>query len=306
MTTNQFPRKIKIREVGPREGFQSLSQIVSTDNKCELISALVSASVKEIEVTSFVRPDKVPQLSDAEELAKRLPPNQGGRYTALYLNQRGFERAEATGAFQNDGWFYTSPSATFLQHNNNARIEDLLSELPGWVSLFRSRQKSSMCLMVSNAFGCAYEGEIAPKAVLGIVERYVSVLASLGASLNEVCLADTVGMAHPKSLERCISSVRSLGIPVSLHLHDTRGLGITNSYVALQLGITTFETSIGGIGGCPFTPGAAGNVATEDMVYLCNTLGIETGLVWQEVAKAARVAERIIGKPLPGRVYKTI
>jgi len=306
MTKNEFPRKITIREVGPREGFQSLSQVVPTDDKLELIRALVSAGVKEIEVTSFVRPDKVPQLSDAEELARRLPAHAGVKYTALYLNQRGFERAEASGVFQNDAWLYTSPSETFLRHNNNAGIEDLLSQVPVWASIFSARQKSALRLMISNSFGCAYEGEIAPKVVVYIVERYLSALASVGLSLHEVCLADTVGMAHPKSIEHCVSAVRSLGVPVSLHLHDTRGLGITNSYVALELGITTFETSIGGIGGCPFTPGAAGNVATEDMVYLCDTLGIETGLAWREMAQVARLAEKIIGRPLPGRVYKTI
>jgi hydroxymethylglutaryl-CoA lyase len=160
--------------------------------------------------------------------------------------------------------------------------------------------------MVSTAFGCAYEGQIAPQSVVELVSRYTDVLARDGESLSEVCLADTVGMANPLSLERTISAIRGLGIPVSLHLHDTRGLGLTNSYVALQLGVTTFETSIGGIGGCPFTPGAAGNVATEDLVNLCESLGIETGLNMAGLCAAAKLAERIMGLPLPGRVYKTV
>jgi hydroxymethylglutaryl-CoA lyase len=160
--------------------------------------------------------------------------------------------------------------------------------------------------MVSTAFGCAYEGEIAPQSVVDLVSQYLDILGREGEKPSEICLADTVGMANPLSLERCISAIRGLGIPVSLHLHDTRGLGLTNSYVALQLGVTTFETSIAGVGGCPFTPGAAGNVATEDLVYLCETLGIETGLDLAGLCAAAKLAERIMGIPLPGRVYKTV
>lgn len=300
-----FPQRVVIREVGPREGFQAFSKVLPADKKIDLIYSLVQAGLREIEVTSFVRSDKVPQLADAADVVGRLPSVPNVKFTALYLNRKGFERAEENGRLSNLGWLYTSPSQSFLRANSNTSIDEALRDVAGWCSLFRAHKKKVYGLMVSTAFGCAYEGQVAPQAVVELVSRYIDTLARDGEALSEVCLADTTGMANPLSLERTISAIRGLGIPVSLHLHDTRGLGLTNSYVALQLGVTTFETSIGGIGGCPFTPGAAGNVATEDLVYLCESLGIETGLDLAGLCAAAKLAERIMGLPLPGRVYKT-
>jgi hydroxymethylglutaryl-CoA lyase len=306
MVRTLFPQRVVIREVGPREGFQAFPKVVATDRKVDLIHALVQAGLRDVEVTSFVRPDKVPQLADAEELVVRLPSNSQVRFTALYLNKRGFERAEAAATLSNQGWLYTSPSQSFLRANSNTTIEESLRDVTSWCSLFRAHKKRVYGLMVSTAFGCAYEGAISPHVVVDLISQYLDALRREGELPAEICLADTVGMADPLSLERCISAVRGLGIPVSLHLHDTRGLGLTNSYVALQLGVTTFETSIGGIGGCPFTPGAAGNVATEDLVYLCRSLGIETGLDLEGLCAAAKLAELIMGVPLPGRVYKAM
>lgn len=306
MVRTHFPQRVFIREVGPREGFQSFAKVVPTDRKVDLIHALVQAGLHDIEVTSFVRSDKVPQLADAEDLVARLPSDSRVRYTSLYLNKRGFERAEAAAVLSNQGWLYTSPSQSFLKANSNTSVEESLREVASWCSLFREHKKKVHGLMVSTAFGCAYEGAIAPQIVVDLITQYIDALRREGEAPAEICLADTVGMADPLSLERCISAVRALGIPVSLHLHDTRGLGLTNSYVALQLGVTTFETSIGGIGGCPFTPGAAGNVATEDLVYLCQSLGIETGLDLSGLCAAAKLAELSMGGALPGRVYKAM
>jgi hydroxymethylglutaryl-CoA lyase len=297
---------VVIREVGPREGFQAFPKVVATDKKLDLIHALINAGLKDLEVTSFVRADKVPQLADASDVARQVPRAAGVRFTALYLNKKGFERAEEVGTLSNVGWLYTSPSQSFLRANSNSSVEESLRDVASWCALFRSHGKKVYGLMVSTAFGCAYEGQIAPQYVVELVSRYIDALAREGESLSEICLADTVGVANPLSLERCISAIRGLGIPVSLHLHDTRGLGLTNSYVALQLGVTTFETSIGGIGGCPFTPGAAGNVATEDLVYLCESLGVATGLDLAGLCAAAKLAESILGGVLPGRVYRTI
>jgi hydroxymethylglutaryl-CoA lyase len=159
--------------------------------------------------------------------------------------------------------------------------------------------------MISNAFGCAYEGTIAPQVVSELVSRYCSEVRQHGQQFAEICLADTVGMATPSSVEALIAALRPLGIPLSLHLHDTRGLGLVNAYVGLQHGISIFESSIGGVGGCPFTPGAAGNIATEDLVYLCHSLGLETGIDLSLLCHAARIAESIWGHVLPGRVYRT-
>lgn len=300
-----LPTKVEIREVGPREGFQSLHAVVPTERKLELIAALAATGLTEIEVTSFVRPDRVPQLADAESLVAALPQNESVRFTGLYLNRAGFQRGEAAKTLDNRGWLYTSPSESFLKANNNTTIADALGKVSEWCALFEASGKTLHGLMISNAFGCAYEGAIAPQAVRDLISRYLSEARQHGQHVAELCLADTVGMATPSSVEALIAALQPLGIPLSLHLHDTRGLGLVNAYVGLQQGISIFESSIGGVGGCPFTPGAAGNIATEDLAYLCHSLGVETGIDLSLLCHAARVAESIWGHALPGRVYKT-
>jgi len=299
------PKRVIIREVGPREGFQNLSAVVATDKKLELLRLLAASGLSEIECTSLVRPDKVPQLADAEELARRLPAGGAVRWTALYLNQKGFERGESLSALSNRGWLYTSPSDTFLSKNSNSSIDAGIKQIPEWSALFRAHGKRVHGLMVSNSFGCNYEGAIRPERVVALVSRYLEELSKHSESLAEICLADTVGLATPDSFERCVEGVRKLGVSVSLHLHDTRGLGLLHVYLGLQMGISIFESSVGGVGGCPFTPGASGNVATEDVVYLCDSMGVVTGVDRGNLCKAARFLESIVGKPLPGRVYKT-
>jgi hydroxymethylglutaryl-CoA lyase len=304
--TAKFPKRVEIREVGPREGFQSYHRVVPTADKLRLIAALSATGLKEIEVTSFVRADRVPQMADAEELVVALPEvDPSVRFTALYLNQVGFKRSEAFKTLQCKGWLYTSPSQSFLKANSNTSIEQELLRVTEWTKLFREHGKYVHGLMISNAFGCAYEGAVTSTAVAELIERYRQELGKHGESLREVCLADTVGMGTPQTVAECIERVGLQGIPVSLHLHDTRGLGLTNAYVALELGVSIFESSVGGIGGCPFTPGAAGNIATEDLVYLLNSLGIDSGVDLPAVCQAARLCEGIMGMPLPGRVYRT-
>lgn len=300
-----MPERVEIREVGPREGFQNLSVVVSTDKKLELIALLAAAGFSEIEVSSLVRADRVPQLADADDLVRRLPEGGSTRWIALYLNQKGFERGESLGKLSNRAWLYTSPSDTFLAKNSNSSMDQGLADIPAWCALFQSRGKPVHGLMVSNAFGCNYEGAVSAERVVALVSRYRDALAKQGEVLSEVCLADTVGLATPDTFERCVMEVQKLGIPISLHLHDTRGLGLLHAYLGLQMGVSTFESSVGGVGGCPFTPGASGNIATEDLVYLCNSLGIATGIDITRVCEAAKLLEAIVGKALPGRVYKT-
>jgi hydroxymethylglutaryl-CoA lyase len=303
---NTLPAQIEIREVGPREGFQSFQRVVPTLDKLRLIEALAKSGLREIEVTSFVRPDRVPQLADAEALVAALKADSQVRYTALCLNQVGFKRSEATRKLSTRGWLYTSPSSAFLKANSNTTLADCVREIPEWCRLFRDHAKSLHGLMISNAFGCAYEGSVSSQRVRDVVDRYCQELARNGEVLKEICLADTVGMGNPRSVEECITMLRPFGIPLALHLHDTRGLGLVNAFVGLRLGITVFESSVGGIGGCPFTPGAAGNIATEDLVYLCDSLGIATGVDLAEVCRAEHLCEAIMGTQLPGRVYKTM
>ncbi len=305
MKSESLPKQVLIREVGPREGFQILPAIYSTEQKLRLIDALTKASLSQIEVASFVRPDRVPQMADAEELVARLPAVKGAEYSALYLNQLGFERAEKTGKLNNKGWLYTSPSATFLKANSNTSIDESVAAVSQWCGLFRRHGKRLHGLLVSNAFGCAFEGRVSSSAVVSLVERFAAACEAAGERIAEVCLADTVGMGNPKSVRECLIALRPLGFTLSLHLHDTVGLGLANAYAGLLEGVSIFETSVGGLGGCPFTPGAAGNVATEDLVYLCQQMGIETNVDLRLICEAAKLAEFIIGTPLPGRVYRS-
>lgn len=304
MEPSSLPSRVLIREVGPREGFQILPKAYPIRQRLELINALVRASLRSIEVVSFVRGDKVPQMADAEQLVQQLPQAAGVEFTGLYLNERGFERGEKTGRLANAGWLYTSPSGTFLRHNSNSSVDQTVAAVSGWSKLFRQHGKGIHGLMVSNSFGCAFEGAVSPATVISLIERFLAACQAAGERLHEICLADTVGMANPESVRRLVAALRPLGIPVSLHLHDTFGLGIANVYAGLLEGVSIFEASIGGLGGCPFTPGAAGNVATEDVVYLCHQIGIETGVQLDLLLEAARLAEFIIGTPLPGRVYR--
>jgi hydroxymethylglutaryl-CoA lyase len=304
MTHVTMPQEVVIREVGPREGFQILPRVVPVADRLRLIEALVAASVRHIEVASFVRGDKVPQMADAEELVSRLPQADGVEFTALCLNAKGFERAEKTGRLKNSGWIYTSPSNSFLKANSNLTLDGSVAQVPEWAKLFRAHGKRLHGIMVSTAFGCSYEGSISASTVVSLVKRFAAACESAGEKVSEICLADTVGMGSPKTVRECLTALRPLGIPVSLHLHDTMGLGLVNAYAGLLEGVSIFETSVGGMGGCPFTPGAAGNVATEDLVYLCNELGIKTNIDLDRLCKAAELAELIVGTELPGRVYR--
>jgi len=303
MIAQALPSSVLIREVGPREGFQILPRLFETQQKLKLIQALVDAGLSEIEVAAFVRPDRVPSMADAEALVAGLPANTRTLFSALYLNVKGFQRAEASGALRNRGWLYSSPSESFLRSNNNTTIDEALAAVPMWCDEFRRVGKRVHGLMVSTAFGCGFEGAVKPDAVLRLVGRYRQALASVGEELAEICLADTVGVAHPNSVRACIQALRPLGIPLSLHLHNTWGLGVTNVYAGLCEGVSIFETSIGGLGGCPFTPGASGNVATEDVVYLCHALGVSTGLDLEKLCSAAKLAESIVGTSVSSGVY---
>lgn len=304
MSNQTLPHAVHIREVGPREGFQILPRVVPVAQRLQLIEALVQAGVTNIEVASFVRGDKVPQMAEAAQIVAGLPHQPGIEWTALYLNSKGFERAEQTGRLSNKGWLYTSPSNSFLQANNNVSVDGSVAKISEWVNTFRAHGKSVHGLMVSTAFGCAMEGRVSAAAVVSLVKRCAAACESVGERLHEVCLADTVGLGNPQTIRECISALRPLGFTMSLHLHDTWGLGLTNAYAGLLEGISIFETSVGGMGGCPFTPGAAGNIATEDLVYLCHALGIKTNIDLDRLCHAAQLAESITGTPLPGRVYR--
>ncbi|NDC36874.1 MAG: hydroxymethylglutaryl-CoA lyase, partial [Proteobacteria bacterium] len=275
-----FPSKVYLRELGPREGFQTLPQVIPTSSKLELIRLLGQAGVPEIEVTSFVRADRVPQMADADTVVRECVKVPGVKYTALYLNYQGFERAESTARLDNDGWIYIAASETFLKRNNNVTIAETIAKIPQWLGLFKRFNKPLHGVMISTAFGCNYEGPISQERVLDILEQVQYQLNTVGSRPIEISLADTMGWGTPVRVRHLINAVREKfpGSEVSLHLHDTRGSGMANVYAGLEEGIRIIDCSIAGMGGCPFAKGAAGNVPTEDVAFLCQELGIETGV----------------------------
>ena len=302
-----FPAKVYLRELGPREGFQTVHTVIPTASKLELIRLLGVAGLPEIEITSFVRPDRVPQMADAEELVQRFVPQTGIKYTALYLNSHGFERAEATKKLSNDGWLYIAASEAFLKRNNNLSISDAIAKIPEWLTLFKRHGKSVRGVMISAAFGCNYEGVVPQERVIDILSKVHAQLDADGTRPAEISLADTMGWGTPVRVRRLVAAVRERfpASEVSLHLHDTRGSGMANVYAGLEEGVCIIDCSIGGMGGCPFAAGVAGNVPTEDVAFLCQELGIQTGVSLENLCTAARYAESIVGSPLPGKLYKS-
>lgn len=300
-----LPSKVYIREVGPREGFQSLSKIVSTAEKIELIQALSLTGVREIETVSLVRPDRVPQMADADEVARALPEQSDVRYTALYLNPKGFVRGEAFPAIRNSGWLMIAVSDDFLRANNGISIDDMCAAMPEWFAAFRAAGKKLHGITVSTAFG-DHHRSYSETDLCDVLAKVRRVVQQHGETLSEISLADTVGVAHPEQVRRAVQAVRALipGAEVSLHLHDTRGRGLANAYAGLLEGVSTFDASVGGIGGCPFTKGGAGNICTEDFIALCHSLGITTGISLERYVSAAKRAAAIVGAPLPGKMYR--
>ncbi|MCO6431206.1 MAG: hydroxymethylglutaryl-CoA lyase [Deltaproteobacteria bacterium] len=300
-----LPPKVVIREVGPREGFQTHRQIVPTESKLELISKLNRVGLSYIEIASFVRPDRVPQMADAELIAQRFERRPGTEYWGLYLNLEGFERAESTGRLDNRGWIYTACSESFLKRNSNTSRGKVIEQLPGWLSAFKARGKKFHGLVVSNAFGCSIEGAVNPTTVIETISGVVSKAEELNEKFSEISLADTVGWGNPELIKKVVGAVRSRWpeVEIALHLHDTRGSGLANAYAGLEMGVHTFDGSVGGMGGCPFAPGAAGNIASEELVLMCEEMGVSTGLDLNAYLEAASFAELIMGVPLMGKLH---
>ncbi len=303
----QFPKKVNIRELGPREGFQTHSKVVATQDKLHLINSLSKTGLKHIEIASFVRPDKVPQMADAEQIVTEYERIPGVSYYGIYLNDKGFERSESSLRLDNQCWLYTAASETFLKKNNGTDQAGVLKSIPNWLNVFAKAKKPLHGLMISTAFGCNYEGRIESKKVIDILASIIDLVAENGQYFKEISLADTMGWGNPEGIKRMLGLVRDRwpNLELSLHLHDTRGTGMANLYAGLEEGVIWYDSSVGGMGGCPFAKGAAGNVCTEDFVFMCAELGIETGVDLEAISQAAELAESLLGMPLPGKYYKT-
>jgi hydroxymethylglutaryl-CoA lyase len=291
-------RTAEMVEVGPRDGLQNEATIVSTTDKLALIQRAIDYGVRRIEVTSFVNPKKVPQLADAEELVAMLPHRADMTYIGLVLNRRGAERAIATGRIDELGAVCVT-SDTFGIRNQGQSSDDSLAAAIDIVSLAKASGRSGQ-ITIATAFGCPFEGRVAVDRVIEMAKR------AADAEPREIALADTIGVGVPAEVSELVGRVREAvgGLPVRVHFHNTRGTGIANVWAAVNEGAATVDASLGGLGGCPFAPGAAGNVATEDVVYMLERSGVSTGLTLPGVVDAAGWLGGVMGRPLPAMVSK--
>ncbi len=288
------PKFVKVVEVGPRDGLQNESKHVATKDKVRLIEALAASGLKNIEITSFVSPKWIPQLADGLDVAKalKLPPNVVA--SALVPNLKGYESAKQANLQQVA--LFMSATESHSRKNINKSIDEAIEALSG-VARLAKKDGFSVRLYLSVVFACPYEGQVAPEQVARIVSR----LLDMG--VDEISLGDTIGAATPNQVSTLIKLI-SKQLPlekIALHFHDTRGTALANALAGLDSGVTIFDASIGGLGGCPYAPGASGNLATEDLVYMLHGLGIKTGIDLEKLVDAGALAEEILEKKLPGR-----
>lgn len=290
-----MPSRVTITEVGPRDGLQNEGAYVEPARKVELIDRLAAAGLRRIEATSFVHPKAIPQLRDAAEVMAALPRQAGVTYTVLVPNEIGARNAIAAKA--DELATVVAASETMNKKNVNRTIAESLAGFEG-VATLAAEAGVPWVGYVSTAFGCPYEGEVPPATVIEVAQR----IRALGA--RGIALGDTIGCGNPRQVKALVRTFRDAlpDTPLRIHFHDTRGTGLANVLAALEEGVDHFDGSLGGLGGCPYAPGAAGNVATEDMVYMLEQMGIETGVDLRALIAVAQWAEALVGRPLPGRV----
>jgi hydroxymethylglutaryl-CoA lyase len=287
---------VAVTETGTRDGFQAEAKFIDSAVKAEIIDAMIAAGLRRIEATSFVSPRAVPQLADAHDVLSRLTRRKDANISALVPNARGAERA--LGASVDETVCFISASETHNRANLNCSIDEAIANVGEVAKIIRGKVK--MRGAVACAFGCPFEGEVPVAAAMRVVDGY----AALG--FEHLTLGDTTGMATPPTVARLVEAIgkRHPRLPISLHFHNTRGVGLANVMVGLDLGIREFESSIAGLGGCPFAPGATGNICTEDLVYLLEESGFDTGIDLDALIDVARHVETVIGRALPGQVMR--
>lgn len=295
MSSGSLPERVRLVEVGPRDGLQNESRPVPSAVKIAFVNALSAAGLQDIEVSSFVRPDLVPQLADAADVFAGIERREGVRYWALIPNHHGLEAARAAGVTH--AAVFTAATDGFSRSNINASVEQSLARLN---PVIEAAADAGLTVRgyVSTAFGCPYEGDVAPEQAARVSRSL------LDAGCDEISLGDTIGVAVPTDVHRVLDAHDTMGVPrekLALHLHDTRGTALANAVAGVNGGVTTFDSSAGGLGGCPFAPGATGNVATEDLLYLFDRMGIETGVSLEGVALASGGVAEAIGGALASR-----
>lgn len=302
-----LPKNAVIYEVGPREGVQIEEGPISTDDKVNFVNAINQTGVKNIEVTSFVSPKWVPQMADADEVMSRIKREPGISYRAVYLNIKGLERA-LLHAVKIDGILGLTASNIFSKRNTNRTAEEAIEFLPEWIKKYQELNIPVDQVALMTAFGCNFEGDISLERVISILNKVILKNQEFGEDIKKIKLCDTMGWANPEQMKKTIYAIREKwpDKDIILHLHDTRGLGLANVYAALQEGVNEFESAIGGLGGCPFAAvkGAAGNIATEDLVLMCEEMGIETGINLEALLECVKMATRMVDHELPGHLAK--
>ncbi len=302
---SDLPKRIDIHEEGPREGFQIEQGPISTADKVRFCEALAETGLHDVQCVSFVDARRVPGMADAVEVAQTIRQRPDVHYTGIALNLRGYERAVQT-PLHITGSLQMSASNTFSIHNTNKNNEETLAEQRRQLEFFRDKGIEVDTAIVMTAFGCNFEGAIAPETVRDCVGSLLELADEFGIKLDRMRLADTVGWASPLSVQRVVGIVRDKwpDLKLGLHLHDTRGTGMANALMGLQMGIDSYDTACAGLGGCPFAghKGAAGNICTEDLVFMAHEMGIETGVDLDALIECARMAEDIVGHQLPGKI----
>jgi hydroxymethylglutaryl-CoA lyase len=305
---SDLPARVRIQEEGPREGFQYEKGPIPTQRKIELIDRLAQTGLDHIQVVSFVNPKAVPGMADAEDVVRGITPQPDVAYTALWLNDVGFKRALAVGTLEVKGSIHLAASAAFLKRNQNRTPQQQLQAQHDIVRMYKENSVEVERGSIMAAFGCNFEGEIPAARVVDLVQQQLDIADENGVSLKYILLADTMAWATPMSIKRLLGVLRGKypAVEFALHLHDTRGMGIANAFAGLEMGVTRFDSSVAGLGGCPFAghKGAAGNVCTEDLVFMCHEMGIETGIDLDALIDCAQLAEDIVGHPLPGSVMR--
>ncbi|MGI8648326.1 MAG: hydroxymethylglutaryl-CoA lyase [Mycobacteriales bacterium] len=291
-----LPNAVSLREVGPRDGLQNEAAI-STSDKISLINALSATGVSRIEAVSFVHPKAVPQMADAEEVWFGVTRTSGVRYSALVPNLRGAQRAIVAGFTEIE--LVLSASDTHNRRNVGRSTQQSLRQAGDVISLLHSHGAIAE-IIIATAFGCPYVGDVPPERVVRLVNQVVAQGA------DRVAFGDTTGMATPRGVVELVDAVRNHhpDLPILLHFHNTRGTALANVLAALQLGVTEFDASVGGLGGCPYAPGASGNLATEELVHMLDDMGIATGIDLQKLLEVAVLAQRLVGRQLPSAILR--
>lgn len=290
-------RQVSIIEVGPRDGLQSEPELLSTATKLDFIGRAVDAGIRRMEVTSFVHPKRVPQMADAEDVVRGLPERDDVTYIGLVLNKRGFDRARDVQ--MDEIGMAVIASETYNQRNNGVSTSD---SIKAWLEMAAEAKQEGMRanVMVSSAFGCPFEGEVPLSHVLEIVKRVME------GNPVELGFADSIGVGVPAQVTEMIAAVREIApeVPLRFHFHNTRNTGIANAYAAVEAGVDSLDASIGGIGGCPFAPAATGNISTDDLLYMLDRSGVETGVSLDKIVATSHWLQEQLGRDVPAMLPK--